>query len=99
MAEERASASDVDNGREPSVAEEPDQRLLRALADLDNLRKRFDREMGRERAAERERVAAQWLPVVDDLERALEYAGQNGDPLIAGVRAVYDHALTVLEQL
>jgi molecular chaperone GrpE len=99
VAQEPGHASDVDDGRDASVAEEPDQRLLRALADLDNLRKRFDRELRRERTAERERVAAQWLPVVDDLERALEYAGPNGDALIAGVRAVYDHALTVLEQL
>ncbi|MDQ1521505.1 MAG: molecular chaperone GrpE [Actinomycetota bacterium] len=95
----------IDDGRDTrettatSDTDEPDQRLLRALADLDNLRKRYERELIRERSTERARVAAQWLPVVDDLERALEYAGSNGDPLIAGVRAVHDHALAVLEQL
>jgi molecular chaperone GrpE len=89
----------IDNGRDTDDTEELDQRLLRALADLDNLRKRYERELRRERHDERARVAAQWLPVVDDLERALEYAGPNGDALVAGVRAVYDHALAVLEQL
>lgn len=79
--------------------------LRRALADLDNLRKRFGREVERERAAERARVAAAWLPVVDDLERALAHA--TGSPeateaaasLVAGIRAVHDRALTTLAQL
>ena len=48
-----------------------------ALADLDNLRKRFEREVARERAAERARVAAAWLPVVDDLERAPRARGRR----------------------
>lgn len=73
--------------------------LRRALADLDNLRKRFDREMGRERASERTRVAAQWVPMVDDLERALAHAGDNPAAVIEGVRAVRDQAVVVLERL
>ena len=80
-------------------AGELDQRLLRALADLDNLRKRYQRELARERAAERVRVAAEWLPVVDDLERAVAYADSHGDELTAGLRAVYEHALSVLARL
>jgi molecular chaperone GrpE len=78
---------------------EPDERLLRALADLDNLRKRFEREIARERDGERARVSALWLPLVDDLERALDFAGADDDPLAAGVRAVHEQALAVLERL
>jgi molecular chaperone GrpE len=78
---------------------EPDQRLLRALADLDNLRKRYGRELERERGEERRRVANEWLPVVDDLERALEHATGESSALGAGVLAVYEHALAVLSQL
>src|SRR4051794_20860556 len=73
---------------------ERDQRLRRAMADLDNLRKRFHREVMREREAERSRVAAEWLPIVDDLDRALEHVdGDVDDGLTAGVRAVRDHAV------
>jgi molecular chaperone GrpE len=83
----------------PEESSEPDQRLLRALADLDNLRKRYERELDRERGAERRRVASEWLPVVDDLERALDHAASESSALSTGVRAVYEHALAVLERL
>src|SRR5258707_1059451 len=89
----------ADHDVAPELAEMEDQ-LRRALADLDNLRKRFDREIARERAAERARVAALWLPITDDLERALEYADDEDDSaIVAGVRAVRDQALAVLARL
>jgi molecular chaperone GrpE len=95
----RATTTDID-----------DDRLLRALADLDNLRKRFQREVGREREAERFRVASEWLPVVDDLDRAVEHvteeaakAAENGDgqpgSVPEGLRVVRQHALDVLARL
>ena len=49
----------------------------RALADLDNLRKRAARESASARADERARVAAEWLPVLDNLDLALEHAGRS----------------------
>jgi molecular chaperone GrpE len=73
--------------------------LRRALADLDNLRKRFDREVARERATERARAAALWLPIVDDLERALEHADADADSIVEGINTVRDQALMILEQL
>ncbi len=79
-----------------------DSRLLRAMADLDNLRKRFQREVAREREAERSNVAAQWVPVVDDLDRALDHAiADDGAPVsfTEGLRAVRDHAVAVLARL
>jgi molecular chaperone GrpE len=78
---------------------ELDERLLRAMADLENLRKRFHREVLREREAERSRVAAEWLPIIDDLDRALEHVDDQEDALAAGVRAVRDHAVDVLTGL
>jgi molecular chaperone GrpE len=95
MAEEPVTTA----GTEETARPERDERLLRALADLDNLRKRFEREMTRERVGERARVTALWLPLVDDLERALDFADAADDPLAAGVRAVYEQALAVLERL
>ncbi len=85
---------------QPAAPAESDERLLRAMADLDNLRKRFHREVVREREAERSRVAVEWLPVVDDLDRALEHVlDDEQDGLAAGVRVVRDHALDVLARL
>jgi len=46
----------------------------RAAAELDNFRKRCARDLVRARQQERARTATGWLPVVDNLERALEHA-------------------------
>jgi molecular chaperone GrpE len=89
----------TDDQRELAVPNEVEEQLRRTLADLDNLRKRFNREIARERAAERAHVAALWLPIVDDLERALQHADGDDSPLVEGVRAVYEHALGVLARL
>ena len=71
----------------------------RALADLDNLRKRFTREVERERTNERARVAASWLPVLDNLELALGHAAADPASVIEGVRSVRDQAVNVLSGL
>jgi molecular chaperone GrpE len=94
----RGADSGADPTAEPGLAELED-RWRRALADLDNLRKRFARELTMERAAERARVAALWLPVVDNLERALEHAATADDPVVEGLRAVRDQAVSVLATL
>lgn len=71
----------------------------RALADLDNLRKRFTREVERERTNERARVTASWLPVLDNLELALGHAEADPASVIEGVRSVRDQAVNVLSGL
>ncbi|MBV8959244.1 MAG: nucleotide exchange factor GrpE [Actinobacteria bacterium] len=88
-----------DASRDDAPRDAPDERLVRALADLDNLRKRFDREVSRERSAERSRVASEWLAVVDNLELALQNAGPDAGAFAEGVRAVYEQALGVLARL
>ena len=93
-------AGDAEAAEDPAaVAAELEDRWRRALADLDNLRKRYARELERERSAERARVAASWLPVVDNLERALEHAGAETDGLLEGLLSVRDQALAVLAGL
>ena len=49
----------------------------RAAAELDNFRKRCAKDLVRAREQERARTAAGWLPVVDNLERALEHASSD----------------------
>ena len=78
---------------------ELEDRLRRALADLDNVRKRHARDLDRERAAAANRAAAAWLPVLDNLDLALDHAGADPSAIIDGVRAIRDQALDVLASL
>src|SRR5260370_34372537 len=66
---------------EARLAEAEDQKL-RALADLDNLRKRCAAQVQRPGTDARAQAARQWLPAVDNLERALEHAA--ADPHTTG---------------
>lgn len=76
-----------------------EDRLRRAVADTDNLRKRHARERDRERLADRMRAAEAWLPVLDNLELALQHAGDSEDPFVQGVRAVFDQGLETMSRL
>lgn len=82
----------------PDAAEFED-RWRRALADLDNLRKRYSRELARERAAEREQVAGAFLPVLDNIDLALQHADADPGVIVEGIRAIREQALAVLERL
>ena len=83
---------------ERQVAELED-RWRRALADLENLRKRYERDSVRQRDRERAQVAAAWLPVLDHLELALAHATAHPTAIVDGVRGVRDQALAVLSGL
>src|SRR4029078_11291057 len=98
----------VDESPPDAVVSQPDSdeelakledRWRRAVADLDNLRKRYARELDRERARDRSTVPGAWLPVVDNLERAISHAGDQSDAVLEGVRSILDQGLQVLEQL
>ena len=80
------------------LAEAEDQKL-RALAEADNTRKRCVAQVQRAETEARTRVARQWLPVVDNLERALEHAQADPQTIIEGIRAVRQQALDVLDRL
>src|SRR3981081_4128756 len=97
----RAGGDADPDGEPPPPSPDPqlEDRLRRALADLDNLRKRYDRELTLERTRERARVTAEWLPVVANLERALQHAGAEERAVLEGVRAVYEQAVAVLARL
>src|SRR5882757_3993762 len=91
-----AAASQPDSDKELAKFED---RWRRAVADLDNLRKRYARELDRERATERFGVASAWLPIVDNLERAISHAGDQSDAVVEGVRTILGQAQQLLEQL
>lgn len=76
-------------------------RYLRTAADLENLRKRQKREMDDARLESKGRVLKEMLPVVDNLERAIEHAtAQAGtNPIVEGVQLVLRQFLTAFERL
>ena len=78
---------------------ELEDRWRRALADLDNLRKRSARDAASAQAAERARAAGEWLPVLDNLDLALQHAEADPGAIVKGVEAVRDQALSVLAGL
>jgi len=82
-----------------TAIQELEDRWRRALADLDNLRKRYARELAREREAERERVTTAFLPVLDNLDLALQHAGADPQSIVDGVRALREQALAIVAGL
>ncbi|WP_038057979.1 nucleotide exchange factor GrpE [Thermus amyloliquefaciens] len=74
-------------------------RYVRLLADFDNYRKRMEEEL---RLREREgtlRAVRALLPVLDDLERALEFAEANPESILKGVKAVREGFFRILAGL
>jgi molecular chaperone GrpE len=71
-----------------------EDRYKRALADLDNYRKRSAREADRRVEEGREAVMRDWLEAVDSVERALRMEPTN--PLFEGLRAVLEQMEAIL---
>jgi len=74
-------------------------RLQRTAADYANYQKRIQREITEARDFANVRIITQLLSVLDDMERALEAAGDGcdqDDPLLVGMKLVHDKALEVL---
>ena len=86
-------ATEQERDLEAELAQMED-RWKRALADLDNYRKRTARDMERRIEESREAQLREWLEVVDSLERALFM--QPEDPVVAGLRAVLEQMEAVL---
>jgi molecular chaperone GrpE len=80
-------------------AEENYDRFLRAQAELENYKKRVEREKTSLVKYGNEELIKAVLPVLDNLERALDQApGENPDGLMEGIRITRDQLLQVLEK-
>ncbi len=75
-------------------------RLMRASADLENFRKRVNREKDDLRKYGIDRLVLELLPVVDNLDRALEHAdkAQDASTIVDGVRMVQRQLIAALER-
>jgi molecular chaperone GrpE len=77
----------------------PDDSYLRLAADFDNYRKRVAREHAELTQRANERLLHELLPVLDDLERALEAAAEHEEAkLEEGVRLVHRSLLGLVER-
>jgi molecular chaperone GrpE len=76
-------------------------RYLRTAADLENFRKRQRRELEDARFEAKSKVLKEMLPVVDNLERAIEHATQQAgtNPIIEGVQLVLRQFMSAFERL
>ena len=103
--------SGVDQSLEEALAQagEPDlaaelaaanDRLLRLHAEMQNLRNRTSREIADERRYAALPVLRELLPVVDNIDRAIEAAEKAGEAenLLAGFRLVRQQLVTIISQ-
>ena len=87
--------------QEPEAAPvvEEDDRLLRLAADFDNFKKRAARERTEYVALANERLVKDLLPILDDLERALDAVGEHNEASVEeGVRLVHRSLAQLLER-
>lgn len=91
-----AAASAPGNGAADRSAElaRMEDRYKRALADLDNYRKRSARELQAGVEQSRESLLRDWLEVVDSVERALQMS--HGTPGAEGLRALLEQMESIL---
>jgi molecular chaperone GrpE len=96
-------AGESEEVQSPEVSENGDyyQRYLRATADFENFRRRRAQEFADLSRYSSEAAARALLPVLDNLERALEHAPESEDdkPFVDGVRIATRNFVSTLEEL
>ncbi len=93
---------ELENQLEELAAERDDikNRMMRVAADLENFRKRTAREKEELRKYGIDKVVLELLPVLDNLERALEHSDKSEDKttIVDGVRMVHRQFLGALKK-
>ena len=102
MTDEPRLEEELEEIEEPEPEESvpaPDDAYLRLAADFDNYRKRVAREHAELTTRANERLVNELLPVLDDLERALEAAAEHEEAkLEEGVKLVHRSLAALLER-
>jgi molecular chaperone GrpE len=104
-----APEAEVSSAAQPEAAEveelrrqleEKQDRLLRALAEMDNMRRRLAREREEYVRYATEALLRDLIPVLDNLDRAVEAARSTGDAakVVEGVDLIRRELLRVLER-
>ena len=92
---EETPAEDPAEALRGELAAEKD-RNMRLLADFDNFRRRVTREKNETYQRATESAIAEFLPVLDNFDRAIAQAPAAGDPFADGMRMVYGQFSDVL---
>jgi molecular chaperone GrpE len=71
---------------------------MRAQAETDNVRKRAERDLEERRVTDLSAVFRRILPILDNLERALQSAASQDDPLVRGITLTLQQMLEVLRK-
>ena len=106
---ESAAESGAEEGQEPedevealrAQAKRTHDRLLRTAADFENFRRRARRDAQSAVAQAEEKIASRFLPIIDNLERAIAHGHENGQTddsqsLLDGVKMVHRQFLVAL---
>ena len=99
---ENAEASEKDPLEEANrQIEDLKDKYLRSVAEFDNYRKRTLKEKAELILNGGEKAISAMLPVIDDMERAIENGGKTDDPqgLREGMDLIYSKMMKVLETL
>ena len=95
VVEEAAAADQLEEALKQ--ASEWQDRYLRLHAEWDTYRRRTSEQRAEEKARATEKLMEDLLPVLDDFERTVSYAEQNGETgLLDGVKAVQTKLLAAL---
>lgn len=96
MDEERAEASAAASAKE---AAEWKDKYVRLHAEWDTYRRRQKEQAEQQKALAAEKLVGSLIPVVDDLERSINYAKDNGEQgLLSGVEAVMTKFVDTLKK-
>lgn len=84
--------------KKEQAAKESHERYLRTLADFENYRKRTQKEQMEQAKFANEKLIKEFLPVIDNLERALASSKdvKEVDRIVQGVELIYKQLLSVL---
>ena len=88
-------AADIERLQEELQSER--DRNLRTLADFKNYRRRTERDGNRIAKEGTRAILVPLLDVIDDMEKAIQYASDSEQPVVKGVRIIHQKLLALLE--
>jgi molecular chaperone GrpE len=96
--DDRAAGLEAALGKSEQERKDNWDKYVRAVADLENHRRRTKRDLDDAKAEARTKVLKEMLPVIDNLERAVQHGTGDGDAVLEGVRLVLRQFTTALER-
>jgi molecular chaperone GrpE len=80
------------------ILQDTRDQLLRRTAEMENMRRRHQQERELLVFEANKRLILDLLSVIDDLERTIEHASEEKDPLTEGVALIYKNFVKILER-